>query len=108
MTRIEHEQRTVRRMIEIYCRHKHGRNGHDGGDGLCPECRELLDYAMLRLSRCKFGEGKPACVNCPVHCYKPDNRRRIARVMRHSGPWMLLYHPLMTVRHLCRRRCRQA
>ncbi len=108
MTRIEHEQRTVRRMIEIYCQHKHSHKGSEGEGTLCQECQELLDYALLRLSRCKFGEGKPACVNCPVHCYKPDKRRAIAQVMRHSGPWMLFYNPLMTVRHLCRRQCRKA
>lgn len=108
MTRIEHEQRTVRRMIEIYCQHKHSHKGSEGEGTLCQECQELLDYALLRLSRCKFGEGKPACVNCPVHCYKPDKRGAIAQVMRHSGPWMLFYNPLMTVRHLCRRQCRKA
>ena len=102
MTRIEHEQRTVRRMIEIYCQHKHGNRDREGTDTLCGECQELLDYAMLRLSHCKYGEDKPACVNCPIHCYKPDKRREIAQVMRHSGPWMLFYSPIMTVRHLCR------
>src|SRR5574344_349569 len=96
MTRIAKEQQTVSQMVALYCRHKHR---HDGG--MCPECRELLDYALVRLAKCKFGERKPPCVNCPIHCYKADKRKRIARVMRHSGPWMLLYHPLMTIRHLC-------
>ena len=33
----------VTKMIEVYCRKKHGTK-----DGLCPECQELLDYATMR------------------------------------------------------------
>ncbi|MDO4171333.1 MAG: nitrous oxide-stimulated promoter family protein [Prevotellaceae bacterium] len=97
MTRIEREKKTVGEMIALYCRHKHG-VGEKGV--LCPECQELYDYAMLRLSRCRYGDAKPTCLHCTVHCYKPEMRKRIARVMRHSGPWMMLYHPWLTVRHL--------
>ena len=96
MARIEEEKRTVELMIRLYCRH------HEGKDSLCRECQEMLDYAWQRLDRCKFGERKGTCKQCPVHCYRPDMRQRIAKVMRWAGPRMLIYHPMMAMRHLWR------
>lgn len=81
-------------MIIIYCRK------HHGGAGLCDECKALEDYAHRRLDRCKFGEEKTSCQKCAVHCYKPAMREAISKVMRYSGPRMLLYHPVAAVRHL--------
>ncbi|ASV73279.1 hypothetical protein THTE_0677 [Thermogutta terrifontis] len=91
--RIQRERRTIEAMIRIFCRKRHGQKT------LCPECQELLTYAMCRLDRCPFGENKTTCVRCPVHCYKPDMRELVRQVMRFSGPWMLLYHPYLTFRH---------
>ncbi len=96
MTRIEEEKRTVELMIRLYCRH------HVGKDGLCRDCQEMLDYAWQRLDRCKFGEQKGTCKRCPVHCYRPDMRQCIAKVMRWAGPRMLIYHPMIAFRHLWR------
>lgn len=93
-SRIQREKRTVALMIALYCRHK------EGNSTLCRECEELLAYAHLRLDRCKFGEAKTTCERCTVHCYKPEMRERIRRVMRFAGPRMLLYHPLEALRHL--------
>lgn len=67
---------------------------------LCPQCQALLDYAHKRLEHCKFGEDKPSCARCPVHCYKPAMREQIRQVMRYSGPRMLLHNPIMAIRHL--------
>ena len=67
---------------------------------LCPQCQALLDYAHKRLERCRFGEDKPSCTRCPVHCYKPAMREQIRQVMRYSGPRMLLHDPIMAIRHL--------
>jgi hypothetical protein len=55
---------------------------------------------MRRLERCVFGDAKPACSNCVVHCYRADMRERVREVMRWSGPRMLLRHPVLAVRHL--------
>ena len=93
-TRIEREKQTVEQMIRLYCRHKEGHRE------LCPSCRELLAYAHARLSRCRFGEGKPTCRLCPIHCYKPEMKERMRLVMRYAGPLMLLYHPIAALRHL--------
>jgi hypothetical protein len=81
-------------MIRIYCRDKHA------GTSPCSSCRELLDYALCRLDRCPFGEQKPTCVNCPIHCYRPAMREAVRDVMRHAGPRMLWRHPILAVRHL--------
>jgi hypothetical protein len=82
-------------MIYLYCRDLHGVR-----DELCPECRELLEYAWARLDHCRFQADKPACGRCPVHCYKPGMRTKVAAVMRYSGPRMLRRHPLLALRHV--------
>lgn len=67
-TRIRQEQEIVAQMVRIYCRQK------EKHTDLCPDCKELLQYAHARLSHCPFGEKKTTCRLCPVHCYKPDRR----------------------------------
>ncbi|MCC8147129.1 MAG: nitrous oxide-stimulated promoter family protein [Bacteroidales bacterium] len=88
------EKKTVSRMIRIYCRKKHKRK-YD----LCPECKELQEYAHKRLEHCPFKENKPNCKNCTIHCYKTIYKDKIKQVMRFSGPRILFYHPLETIRH---------
>ncbi|MFO0892282.1 MAG: nitrous oxide-stimulated promoter family protein [Isosphaeraceae bacterium] len=92
--RIQREKRTIEVMIGIYCRGRHGQGRP------CSECRELLDYAHCRLDRCPFGERKPTCVNCPIHCYRQAMRDRIKEVMRYAGARMLTRHPILAVLHL--------
>ena len=69
---------------------------------LCPECAALLDYALRRLDSCRFGNDKPSCRKCPVHCYRADMRERIRTVMRWAGPRMIFHHPMAATRHLLR------
>lgn len=92
--RIRQEQEIVEQMIHLYCRQK------EGHTKLCPDCKELLQYAHARLSRCPFGEKKTTCRLCTVHCYKPDMRKKMQEVMRFAGPRMMLYHPIAAIRHL--------
>ena len=89
------EQRIVEQMISLYCR-----KNHKVGKGLCPGCRELCDYAKLRSQKCPFMENKTFCANCKVNCYKPEMREKIRKVMRYSGPRIILYHPLLACWHL--------
>lgn len=94
MSGIDKEKIVVAKMVELYCR------DHHCGDNLCSQCRELMDYAHQRLTHCPQGENKPSCRRCTIHCYSPLHREGIARVMRYSGPRMLLRYPLITLRHL--------
>ncbi len=81
-------------MVAGYCSAHHG-----PGAGLCPECRGLLDYATVRLDRCRYGRNKPTCANCPVHCYQRNRRDEMKAVMSYAGPRMLWRHPVMSLRH---------
>ncbi len=93
--RLERERRTIQVMVGIYCRKK-----HDSAAGcLCAECAALLEYAFQRIEKCPFKEDKPTCRTCPVHCYKKDMREQVRRMMAYAGPWMLVYHPILTVQH---------
>ena len=94
--RLARERRTIDAMIRLYCRDHHAPPGRD----LCPECRELLEYAEQRLERCPFQQGKTTCAKCPVHCYRPAMRERVRAVMRYAGPRMLRRHPVLALLHL--------
>ncbi|HBG58820.1 nitrous oxide-stimulated promoter family protein [Proteiniphilum sp. UBA1028] len=95
------EKKVVARMISIYCRSMHG-----SGKQLCDECNALLTYASQRLERCPYGEEKPTCASCPIHCYKSDMRQKIKEVMRTAGPPMLFLHPIDAVKHFYKERQR--
>lgn len=82
-------------MIEIYC---HGKKHVN--EGLCEDCSNLLYYAYSRLDHCKFGENKPTCKKCPIHCYKPEMRQYMRYVMRYAGPRMLWVHPIAAIKHI--------
>ena len=83
-------------MIRVYCRTE------DGGRELCRQCAELEAYALKRADCCIYGADKPACKNCPVHCYSPMKREEIKIVMRRAGPGMAIQHPLLSLKHIIR------
>ena len=77
--RIEREKMTIQRMIALYQRR-------------CPEAQAddahyqaLNAYADKRLDKCVFGENKPACKQCPVHCYQPAKREEMKQIMRRAA-----------------------
>lgn len=103
--KIDFEKATVSKMVGIYCRG----NNHAGradvgpctdGSGLCPDCRELLDYALARVDRCPHMATKTFCSACETHCYSPQMRERIRQAMAYAGPRMLLHDPKNAIRHL--------
>jgi hypothetical protein len=85
------------KFVEIYCDNKHDSNNKNwwspasvdvegkGNDGplLCQECRELLDYSVMRRRRCPL-DPKPVCKKCKIHCYSNDYRSKIRDVVRFS------------------------
>ena len=92
-----YEFRTIGAMVEIYCRAHHPLKP---SKGVCNDCQEFLAYAETRLDRCPYGQGKPTCNKCPVHCYKPHMKQKAREIMLYSGPRMLLPHPIMAIKHL--------
>jgi len=92
--RVKNEKKTVELMIRIYCRHA------EGNKELCRNCSEVRDYALTRLDRCRYGDDKPACQQCSTPCYKPAMREEIRKIMRFSGPRMILYAPLTAIKHI--------
>lgn len=92
----EKELRVVTLMLKKYCNGNHGTKKGE----LCDECAELLKYVEFRREKCPFGDGKPFCSNCRIHCYKPQMREKIREVMRYSGPRIVVDYPVLATRHL--------
>ncbi len=92
--RLRRERKTVRTMVGLYCKH------HHGTPALCSDCEELASYADRRLDLCPYGPEKPSCINCPIHCYRPEPREKMREVMRFAGPRMLTRHPALAIMHL--------
>lgn len=95
-TRLAREQLTLSHMVDIYCAAHHARTDSTR----CAACKEFLAYAERRLQKCPYGEDKPTCTNCPVHCYKAKERTLAKDIMRYAGPKMLLRHPWLATVHL--------
>lgn len=93
--RLIREYDTIEKMIILYCRAK-----HLTGATVCSECQDLLNYASERLKCCKFGEHKPVCAKCPIHCYRKDMRAKVVEVMRYAGPRMIYRHPSLALLHI--------
>jgi len=96
LVRRARELRTIEAMVRMYCRG----HAHADGKALCAECNALLDYATRRLERCVFGDAKPTCANCLVHCYSGEMREHVRVVMKWAGPRMTLRHPILSLYHV--------
>ena len=92
--RVAREKMTLEAMVRIYC------SGVHRSAELCPECGAFLDYGLARLTSCPFGEDKPTCRNCRVHCYRPGFREQAKEVMVYAGPRMIYRHPALAIRHV--------
>jgi hypothetical protein len=94
--RLRREIRTMQCMVEIYCADHHAK----GDDAPCAECREFLEYSERRLEKCPYGERKPTCARCPIHCYKRAQREQARAIMRYAGPRMAFRHPWLSLTHV--------
>ncbi|MBP6122848.1 MULTISPECIES: nitrous oxide-stimulated promoter family protein [Providencia] len=92
--RIHREIITIEKMIKIY--EKAYPAPIDNPD----HYQKLYSYAINRLEKCRYGEQKPACKQCPIHCYQPKMREQMKVIMRWAGPKMLIHHPILAIRHL--------
>jgi hypothetical protein len=110
---IRKDLRVLARFIDLYCRNRHREDERDavemkgfdvagiaGRDvTLCRTCQKLLAHAFVKRSNCPMTP-KPACKNCPEHCYHPDYRRQIREVMKYSGRKLVLSGRLDYLFHL--------
>jgi hypothetical protein len=94
-SRRERESVIVHAMIKMYCDANHESEGF-----LCVECESLSKYAEKRLFSCMYGEIKPVCKHCPVHCYSPAMREQMRQVMKWAGPKMIFRNPVFAVMHI--------
>ena len=94
--RLRREHQTLVCMARIYCddHHEHARGE------LCGDCAELMEYAETRLAKCPYGQEKPTCAKCPIHCYKRAQREQVREVMRYAGPKMTYRHPVRALVHV--------
>ena len=94
--RLKREHQTLVCMTTIYCKDHHEKHT----DGLCENCADLMAYSETRLEKCPYGQAKPTCANCPIHCYKKRQREEVREVMRYAGPRMPLRHPWRALLHV--------
>ena len=92
---MKREGKTIEAMIGMHCHDLH----ETEGDKVCTDCRELIDYEVVRLEKCPFQDDKTTCTTCSVHCYKPAMREKIRAVMRYAGPKMMTRHPALALCH---------
>jgi len=90
---------TLQKMIMMYCHARH----NPKSDDLCADCMKLFAYAEQRIDKCFYGDDKPVCSKCTVHCYKPEMREKIKVVMQYSGPRMMWKSPILSLRYLYRK-----
>lgn len=86
-------------FIGLYCKAKHpDRNARipavlqrkKGQQPLlCSDCADLLEHGMKKRALCPL-EPKPACKHCHIHCYTPEYRQQIRKIMAYSGKRMIL------------------
>lgn len=94
--RLKKEHQTLVKMTGIYCKDHHGLSGGE----LCESCSKLMGYSEQRLAKCPYGQAKPTCANCPIHCYKPQQREHVRDVMRYAGPRLIKHHPWDAIVHI--------
>jgi hypothetical protein len=94
---IDTEISTLKIMLKIYCKG----NNHSK-DGICDNCKNILEYSINKTLKCVYKENKPICNKCRVHCYNNIERENIINIMRYSGPKMLFRHPYLAMKHMFR------
>ena len=64
----------------------------------------MFNCASFSLAVCTFGEEKPVCAKCQVHCYGKAMREKVRDVMRYAGPRMAWRHPWLALMHVVDKR----
>lgn len=103
----ERDRKTIEAIGAIYCKAHHGKETQKAtSTKLCPQCAEVVEYAMARTKRCPNNhEGN--CADCEIHCFNGSMREKVRKMMAYAAPRMLARHPFMTIRYL-RKKTKQA
>lgn len=97
----KYDRDTLLGLFKIYCAHEHADKAEGiENDSLCPSCRVSLDYSLERTLTCKLKGSGQLCSSCPVHCFEPDQRENIRKIMRFSGPRLIWKSPLLAIRYV--------
>ncbi|MBN2546049.1 MAG: nitrous oxide-stimulated promoter family protein [Spirochaetes bacterium] len=92
------EKKIIEDMIVFYCKKNH----LSDEDYLCINCKNLLEYSINKLKKCKY-VNKPVCSNCTVHCYQKNYRNEIIKVMKFSGFNYLIKHPYIGIKFILKK-----
>ena len=65
---------------------------------LCQDCSRLLKHGTAKLLLCPY-DPKPMCKKCQTHCYAPVYRRKMQKVMRFSGSYIIKHGRLDLIVH---------
>lgn len=87
------EKKLMKSMIKLYTKKHYRDNNHK-------KFQELYEYSSTKLDKCPFNDKKGQCRNCEIHCYSPKYKDEFKKIMRYSGKYMLLKHPVLTIKHL--------
>ena len=102
--RLAKDEATLYAMAHIYCLDHHT-DRKRSERGACSECEDVIAYANERTRLCPH-QHKGNCEDCSIHCYRPEMRTRIRKIMAYAGPRMIRSHPLMALRYLFKKRVR--
>lgn len=92
--RLEKEKVIFEKMILIYCKNNHKEN-HP-----CSQCIDIINYGKNKINNCPFDNSKPFCSKCSIHCYEKNVQKKVKEIMRYSGPRIIFYHPITSLKHL--------
>ncbi len=92
--KLKNEINTSSTMIEMYCKK------HHSAKDLCEECQDLLEYTTNRLRACRNIENKPVCRKCKTPCFSKEYKEKLGKVMRYSGPRMIIKDPISVIKHI--------
>ena len=94
MQQKEKDKRVILLMISIYCKAQHHTND------LCENCKTILEYSYKKIDNCPLGNKKVTCKKCKIHCYSKEQKEEVRKIMKYSGPRMIIYHPIIAIKHL--------
>ena len=95
--RLRREEKTIEVMTAMYCQ---SHSATDGASPLCAQCAQFLKYARKRIEYCRYGVQKPACSECPNHCYIPEQKEMVRKIMHYAGPRIITSHPILALLHV--------